>query len=202
MHRIERPRTAIFNRTTKLQHQKHCVAKSSDSEGVGSWREELLPELRPKPAALDSQSNAFAAWLHTNQQAVLGSRDSLLVRALDRDRKVTSSNPGRSGWRNSFSSVNFVCWLFFGVCFNPVLLQLHVKDSGHSAKSAGGRSHLNMHTPLTQRSWSGLTTPLSRHSAGTLSENELTHNLSGNTQSQSSQLAEPLWTDPGQKELN
>ena len=30
-----------------------------------------------------------------------------------------------------------------------------------------------------------------------LSGNELTRNLSGNTRSQSSQLAEPLWTDPG-----
>ena len=37
---------------------------------------------------------------------------------------------------------------------------------------------------------------------GNLAGNELTRNSSGNTQSQSSQLAEPLWTDPGQKELN
>ena len=32
---------------------------------------------------------------------------------------------------------------------------------------------------------------------GNLSGNELTLNSSGNTQSQSSQLAEPLWTKPG-----
>ena len=32
---------------------------------------------------------------------------------------------------------------------------------------------------------------------GNLSGNELTRNSSGNTRSQSSQLAEPLWTDPG-----
>ena len=31
----------------------------------------------------------------------------------------------------------------------PVLLQWHVKDPGHSAKSVGGRLHLNTHTPLT-----------------------------------------------------
>ena len=67
---------------------------------------------------------------------------------------------------------------------------------GHSAKSAGGRLHLNTHTPLTQRSRSGLTMPLSRHNEGT-SGNELTRILSGNTRPQSSQLAEPLWTDPG-----
>ena len=41
--------------------------------------------------------------------------------------------------------------------------------------------------------------PLSGHSVGTLSGNELTCNSSGNTQSQSSQLAEPLWTNPGVK---
>ena len=39
----------------------------------------------------------------------------------------------------------------------PVLPQWHVKDPSHSAKSAGGRLHLNMRTPLTQLSRSGLT---------------------------------------------
>ena len=34
---------------------------------------------------------------------------------------------------------------------------------------------------------------------GNLSGKEATHNMSGDTQSQSSQLAEPLWTDPGLK---
>ena len=48
----------------------------------------------------------------------------------------------------------------------PVLLQWHVKDPGHSAKSAGGRLHLNTHTLLTQRSQSGLTMPVTRHSIG------------------------------------
>ena len=49
----------------------------------------------------------------------------------------------------------------------PVLQHWHMKDPGHSAKSAGGRLHLNMHTPLTQQSQSGLTMLLSRHSVGT-----------------------------------
>ena len=35
--------------------------------------------------------------------------------------------------------------------------------------------------------------------SGNLSRNELTHNSSGNTQLQSSQLAEPRWTNPGVK---
>ena len=92
-----------------------------------------------------------------------------------------------------FSGVNFE------LCADSysVLPQWHVKDPGHSAKSAGSEFHLNMHAPLTQRCRSGLTMPLSRPSVGTYQENELTRNLSGNTRPQSSQLAEPLWTDPG-----
>ena len=47
-----------------------------------------------------------------------------------------------------------------------MLLQWHVKDPGHSAKSAGGKLHLNTHAPLTHQSWSGLTILLSRQSVG------------------------------------
>ena len=36
---------------------------------------------------------------------------------------------------------------YFGIRSTPVLPQQHVKDPGHSAKSAGGRLHLNSHTP-------------------------------------------------------
>ena len=84
----------------------------------------------------------------------------------------------------------------FGVRSTPVLPQWRVKDPGHPAKSAGDRLHLNMNTPLTRRSHQcGLTMPLSRHSVGI----ELTRNSSRNSRSQSSQLAEPLWTDPSLK---
>ena len=86
------------------------------------------------------------------------------------DRKVVSSNPGRSGGRIFFSRVNFVCWLLFGVCSIPVLPQWHIKGPVHSAKSTGGRLHLNTHTPMTQRSQSGLTIPLSRYSLVTYPE--------------------------------
>ena len=59
------------------------------------------------------------------------------------------------------------CVLTFIWCtFHLMLPQRHVKDPGHSAKSADGRLHLNTHTPLTQWSQSGLTV-LSRHSGGT-----------------------------------
>ena len=59
----------------------------------------------------------------------------------------------------------------FGVRSTPVLPQWHVKDPG--AKSAGGRLYIKTHTPLTQRSRSGLTMPLSRHSVGTYPETSL-----------------------------
>ena len=55
-----------------------------------------------------------------------------------------------------------------------------------------------MHASLTQQSWSGLTMPLSRHSVGTYHEMS-SHTTRQGTLSQSSQLAEPLWTDPGIK---
>ena len=75
-----------------------------------------------------------------------------------------------------------------------MLPQQHVKDPGHSAKRAGGRLHLNPHTPLIQRIRSGLTM-LRKRSVGTYKGNELTLNSSGNAWPQSSQLDEPLWTD-------
>ena len=87
--------------------------------------------------------------------------------------KVVSSNPGRSGRRIFFSRVNFfMCWLLFSVQSpHPHLLpQWHIKDPGHSTKSAGGRLHLNTHTPLTKWSQSGLIMPLSRHVVRTYRE--------------------------------
>ena len=96
--------------------------------------------------------------------------DGFLVVHRTRDRGVASSNLGRSGGQIFISSVNFVCWFLFGVHSAPVLPQRHVKDPSYSAKSAGGRLPLNTHTPLTHRSHSGLTMPLSRYSVGTYQE--------------------------------
>ena len=86
-----------------------------------------------------------------------------------RDRKVASSNPGRSGGRILCSSESTLCADPYSVSL-PVLPQWHENDPGLLAKSVGGRLHLNTHTPLTQRSWSGLTMPLSRHGVGTHQE--------------------------------
>ena len=49
-----------------------------------------------------------------------------------------------------------------------------------------------------QRSQSGLTV-LSGNNMGTYQGNKLMHKSSGNTSPKSSQLAKPLWTDPGLK---
>ena len=81
-----------------------------------------------------------------------------------------------------------------------MLLQWHIKDPGHSAKSADGRLHLNRYTPSTQQSQSGLTMPLPWHSEGIYLEMS-SHATCQGTFGQSSWLTEPLWTDPGIKSV-
>ena len=141
-----------------------------------------------KLSAVDPYDSGVSFWWTITN---MGSRNSLLVKCRTRDQTVASSNPSRSGWRILFSRVNLVCWLLFGVRSTPVLPQWHVKDPGYSVNSAGGRLHLNTDTPFTQWSRGRLTGPLCRHTVGTY------YNTSGNTRPQSSQLAEPLWTDHG-----
>ena len=95
-----------------------------------------------------------------------GSRDSFLVRAPDSWLKGCVFESRQERRDIFFSRVVFVCWLLFGVRSSPASPQWHVKDPGYSAKNAGDRLHLNTHTPLTQRSPSGLTMLRSRHSVG------------------------------------
>ena len=63
----------------------------------------------------------------------------------------------------------------YSVSAPPHVTTLHIKDPGHSAKSAGGRLHLHTHTPWVQRSRSGLCSPC-RHSVGTYQGNKPTRN--------------------------
>ena len=88
------------------------------------------------------------------------------------DWKVVILNPSTSSGKMFFFRVNFMRWLLVLFCVPsiPVLQPWRVKDPGRSAKSAGGRLHLNKHTPLTQWNQSGLTMPLSRYSVGTYQE--------------------------------
>ena len=109
---------------------------------------------------------------HQGHMLCLYSGDSLLVRApagLVIERLRVRIPAGAAGEFSSPEST--LCAASYSVfVLPPVLPQWHAKDPGHSAKSVGGRLHLNTHTPLTQRSRSGLTTPLSRHSVGTYQE--------------------------------
>ena len=57
-------------------------------------------------------------------------------------------------WKNFLLLDQFSVLTHFNICSTPphpppppVLLQQHIKDPGHSAKSAGGRLQLNMHAP-------------------------------------------------------
>ena len=102
--------------------------------------------------------------------AYFESWDSLLVERPTHYQKVASSNPSRRGGRIFFPRVKIVCWLFLVSVPPPVLPQWHLKDPGHSVISAGGRLHLNTHTPLTQWSQSGFSMPLCRHSVDTYQE--------------------------------
>ena len=114
---------------------------------------------------------------------------STVVECWTHGQNVTGSMSDRNGRRNFLSELTFCASSYFSICSAPVLPWQHVKDSSHSAKSAGGRLHLNMHTLFNQQSRRGLTM-LSRHCVG---------HSSGNTRPQSSKLAGPLWTDPGLK---
>ena len=78
---------------------------------------------------------------------LFGSRDSLLVRAPDSWSNGCEFDSRQKRREFFFSRVNFECWLLFGVRSIHVLPQWHVKDHGHTAKSAGGRLHLNTHSP-------------------------------------------------------
>ena len=81
-----------------------------------------------------------------------------------------------------------------------MLPQWYVQDPGHSAKSADGKLHLNTHPHTlepTKSEWADYVAVQAK--CRYLSRNEPTRNLSGNVRPQSSQLAEPLWTDAGLK---
>ena len=78
----------------------------------------------------------------------LGGGDGSVTERRACDRKFADSNPGRSGGRSFFSSVNFLCRLLFRYWFHPRATAItHVRDPGHSAKSAGGWLQLNTNAP-------------------------------------------------------
>ena len=78
-----------------------------------------------------------------------------------------------------------------------MLPQWHVKGLGRSAKSAGGRLHLKHAYTLDQTKLEWADYAAVQTSCGNLSGNELTRTLSETIRPQPSQVAGPLWTDPG-----
>ena len=84
----------------------------------------LLPEAGTGLSKNSVPYTLASKWHATLKQdvhvpAVQGSRSSLLLECWTRDQKILSSNFSRSGRRIFFSSVNFVCWLVFGVRSTP-----------------------------------------------------------------------------------
>ena len=81
----------------------------------------------------------------------------------------------------------------------PALPQWHVKSPGHfchKCKWQATPKHAHTLDP-TKSEWADYADVQAQ--CGNLSGNDITRNASGNTRPQSSQLAEPLWTDPGLK---
>ena len=91
------------------------------------------------------------------------SRDSLLIKAPDSRSKSCEFESFRSSRRIFFSSVNFMCW-FVRCSFHPHVIAVAHKRPGSFWQKC--RWHLNMHSPLTQQGWCGLTMLLSRQSMG------------------------------------
>ena len=105
-----------------------------------------------------------------------------------------------AGAVGKFSSPELtLCADSYSVSVPPHVLPLwHVKDPSHPAKSARGRLHQNTHTlDQIKSAWADYAAV--QVQCGNLSGNKLTRNLTGSIQPQLSQLAEPLWTDPGIK---
>ena len=99
-----------------------------------------------------------------------GSRDSLLLRVLDSWSKGCEFKSWQEGRENFLLQSQLRVLTLIRCSFHPRVTVVARKRPGHAAKSAGGRLHLNTHTPLTQRSQSGLTMLLSRYSVGTYLE--------------------------------
>ena len=72
------------------------------------------------------------------------------MRERDRQRdRETGRQAGRQTDRQTDRQTGGQTGLLSGVRSTPVLPQWNAKGAGNSAKSAGSRLHLNMHTPLT-----------------------------------------------------
>ena len=114
-----------------------------------------------------------------------------------RDRKVAGSNPDRSGGRIFFFQSSLCVLTLIRCPFHPRVTEVARKKPRSFWQKCGWQvtpKHPYALDP-TKSDWAD-DAAVQAH-RGNLSGNELTRNLSGNIRPQSSQLAEPLWTDPG-----
>ena len=129
----------------------------------------------------------------------LGSWDSLLVRALDLWLKGCKFESQQEWWEN-FLLQSQLCVLTLIQCpFHPrVTTVAHKRPQSFCQKCRWQVTPKHVHTlDPSKLEWADYAAVQAE--CRNLSGNELTCNSSGNTRSQSSQLAEPMWTDPGLK---
>ena len=132
-------------------------------------------------------------------QEWLESQDSLLVKWRPCDWKVASLSPSRSDLRVFFSIVHFLCRLLFSVCPPDVTAVTHKRSQSFCQKCRWQVTpkHAYTHNPLKSE-W----VDYALHAGIVWKPNReisphATHQVTLKTQS--SQLAEPLWTNPGLK---
>ena len=108
--------------------------------------------------------------LHWEPRAVKGS-PSKAWHSSDLNSMVVETEPATFQSQLQCSAIKLYphCWLSDSYHIEPPCYCSHPSH----CQSAAGKLHVNVHTPLTQQSPSGLTM-LSRHSVGTHQDNELT----------------------------
>ena len=111
------------------------------------------------------------------------------------DWKVKGSISGRSRRKIFFSRISFTVLTLIWYPFEPYVTTVACKRQQSFCQKCRWQVTANLYTLLTKWSLEGLTM-LSRHSVGTHQGNEFTQHLSGDDCPLSSELTEPLWTDP------
>ena len=142
---------------------------------------------------LDSQNGSLHLFIY------LGSRDSLLVRAPDSWSEGCEFE-SRQGRRENFLLQSQLCVLTLIRCpfHSRVTAVTRKRPRSFFQKCRWRVTPKHAYTLDPSKSeWTDYAAVQAE--CGNLSRNELTRNSSGNTRSQSSQLAERMWTDPGLK---
>ena len=133
---------------------------------------------------------------------VLGCRDGLLGKRQTHNGKVVSLNPSRSSEGIFFSNVNlcadsyFSIWCPFHLC---VITVASKRPWSFCQQCRWQVTAIYIVYTLDPMKLELADCAAVQAQRGNLSGNKLTHNSSGNTWPQLSQLAKPLWTDPGVK---